>query len=99
MDVTALALHHATCCINESQCEIFDSVFQQYVVGDEGGFYRKALDLVVGNGTMPPVAMAIVYGMLFPASHFDKEDDLEIMLALSVALLAKNVRGDVIKRQ
>jgi hypothetical protein len=42
MDVTALALHHATCCINESQCEIFDSVFQHYVVGDEGGFYRKA---------------------------------------------------------
>jgi hypothetical protein len=48
---------------------------------------------------MPPVAMEIIYGMLFPASHFDKDDDLEMMLALSVALLAKNVRGDVIKRQ
>ena len=99
MDVTALALQNATCCINKSQHEIFDSVFQHYVVGDEGGFYRKALDLVVGNGTMPPVAMAIVYGILFPASHFDEEDDLEMMLALSVALLVKNVRGDVIKRQ
>jgi hypothetical protein len=99
MDVTALALQNATCCINKSQREIFDSVFQHYVVGDEGGFYRKALDLVVGNGTMPPVAMAIVYGILFPASHFDEEDDLEMMLALSVALLVKNVRGDVIKRQ
>ncbi len=57
MDVTALALHHATCCINESQHERFDSVFQHYVVGDEGGFYCKALDLVVGNGTIPPVAV------------------------------------------
>jgi len=89
MDVTALALHCATCCINKSQCEIFDSVFQHYVVGDD----RKALDLVVGNGTMPPVAMAIVYGMLFPASHFDEEDDLEMMLALSVALLVKILGG------
>jgi len=48
---------------------------------------------------MPPVAMEIIYGMLFPASHFDKDDDLEMLLALSVALLTNNVQGDVIKRQ
>jgi hypothetical protein len=98
MDVTALLLHGATCYTNESQCELFDSVFQHYVAGDEGGFYHKAPDLVVGNGTMPPVAIAIVYGMLFPASHFGEDDNLEMLLALSVALLANNVWGVVIER-
>jgi hypothetical protein len=59
----------------------------------------KHWTLLLGNGTMPPVAMEIIYGMLFPASHFDKDDDLEMLLALSVALLTNNVQGDVIKRQ
>jgi len=47
---------------------------------------------------MPPVAIAIVYGMLFPASHFGEDDNLEMLLALSVALLANNVWGVVIER-
>jgi hypothetical protein len=48
---------------------------------------------------IPSVAMAIVYGMLFPASHFGEVDDLETLLALSVALLANNIWGNVIGRQ
>jgi hypothetical protein len=99
MDVTALALHCAICCTNECQQELFDSIFQHYVVGDEAGFYRKALDVVLGNGTMPPTAMAIVYGMLFPTIHLGEDDDKEMLVALSVALLVNNIRGNVIERQ
>jgi hypothetical protein len=59
----------------------------------------KALDIVVGNGTILPAAMAIVYGMLFLASHFGEDDDLEMLLALSVTLFTKNIQGNVIERQ
>jgi hypothetical protein len=43
--------------------------------------------------------MAIVYGMLFPASHFGEDDDLEMLLALSVALLTNKLQGNVIESQ
>jgi hypothetical protein len=39
MNGTALVHHHAICCTNECQRELFDSVFQRHFVGDEGGFY------------------------------------------------------------
>ena len=99
MDVTSLAVYRAVCCTQEGQRKLFDNVFQQYVVGDEAGHYRRALDSVVENGSMPPIAMAIVYGILFPSTHFQLDDDEELMLALSVALLSKDLRGDVIHRQ
>jgi hypothetical protein len=68
--------------------------FQHYVVGDEAGFYQKALDVVVDNGTMPPTAMVIVYGMLFPASHLGEDDGKEMLLALSIVLLQKLFGGE-----
>jgi hypothetical protein len=48
---------------------------------------------------MPPIAMALVYGFLFPLTHFDVENNEELMLALCIALLVNNLRGDVVHRQ
>jgi hypothetical protein len=36
---------------------------------------------------------------LFPSTHFDLENNEELMLALSIALLSKDLRGDVSHRQ
>jgi len=47
-----------------------------------------------GKWVEPPTAMALVYGLLFLLTHFDVENNEELMLALCVALLANNLRGD-----
>jgi hypothetical protein len=100
MDSTSLSLCRALCCINDGQRQVFDLVFQRYIVGDELGHYRNVFDKVVEDRNMPATAMASVYSFLFPSTHFDVDNDEdELMAALIVALLAKDLRGDVIRRQ
>jgi hypothetical protein len=48
---------------------------------------------------MPATAMALVYGFLYPTTHFDVDNDEDLMMALSVTLLSKDLQGDVISRQ
>jgi len=99
MDSTSLSLHRALCCTTDGQHQVFDLVFQRYIVGDKSGHCRGVLDSVVASGWMPASAMALVYGFLYPTTHFDVDNDEELMMALSVALLSHDLRGDVIRRQ
>jgi hypothetical protein len=100
MDSTSLSLCRALCCINDGQRQVFDLVFQRYILGDELGHYRKVLDKVVEDCNMLTTAMASVYSFLFPSLNFDVDNDEdELMAALIVALLAKDCRGDVIRHQ
>jgi hypothetical protein len=78
---------------------VFGLVFQRFIVGDKSGHSHGALDSVVASGCMPATAMALVYGFLYPTTHFDAENDEELMMALSVALLSKDLHSDVISRQ
>ncbi len=99
MDSTALSLYRASFCTQEGQRQAFDALFQRYIVGDELGQVRAALDTVVSNGNMPASAVAFVYSFLFPSTQFNDDDDSELMLAFCAALLVQDFRGDVIKRQ
>jgi hypothetical protein len=99
MDSTSLSLHRALCCTTDGQCQVFDLVFQRYIVGDESGHCHGVLDSVMASGWMPASAMALVYGFLYPTTHFDVDHYEELMMALSVALLSHDFRGDVIHRQ
>jgi hypothetical protein len=91
MDITSLSLYRELCCTGESERKLFDLTFQKYVVRDESGCFRAAMDAVVDNGWMPATSMVTVYGIMFPSSHFDENEDEDLMLALSVALLAKEM--------
>jgi len=99
MDSTSLSLYRALCCTTDGQRKVFDLIFQRFIVGDESGHSRGALDSVVASGCMPATAMALVYGFLYPTTHFDVGNVEELMMALSVALLSKDLWGDVISRQ
>jgi hypothetical protein len=99
MDSTSLSLCHALCCTTDGQRQVFDLVFQRFIVGDESGHSHGALDSVVASGCMPATAMILVYGFLYPTTHYDVDNDEELVIALSVALLSKDLQGDVISRQ
>ena len=50
MDSTSLSLHRALCCTTDGQHQVFDLVFQRFIVGDESGHSHGALDSVVASG-------------------------------------------------
>ena len=93
MDSTSLSLCRALCCINDGQRQVFDLVFQRYILGDELGHYRKVLDKVVEDCNMLTTAMASVYSFLFPSLNFDVDNDEdELMAALIVALPGQEMK-------
>lgn len=75
----------------KSPLKLFSTVFQKYVKGDESGHFCGELNSVLENGWNPTVATTMVYGILFLSTNFHVDDGEELMLALSVTFLSKDL--------
>ena len=83
-----MSLLRALACTDITERALFDSVFQQYILGDETGLCRQALDVVVEHNAMPSMTSAFMYGMMFSSTPMHGGDDEEMLYALATALTA-----------
>jgi hypothetical protein len=99
MDVTSLSLFRSIMCSNSGQRQLFDNLFQHYISGDEDGSFRLCLDIIVDSGIFDATVGAVVYSTLFLSMTLENDPDSEMLFSLAAALLASDVRSNVVERQ
>jgi hypothetical protein len=101
MDVTSLSLFHSIMCSNSVQRQLFDNLFQRFIAGEQDGPFRLCLDIIVDSGVFDATIGAVVYSTLFPSTILDADldTDSEMVFSLAAALLASDLRSNVIERQ
>ena len=99
MDVTSLSLFRSIMCSNSGQRQLFDNLFQHYISGDEDGSFRLCLDIIVDSGIFDATVGAVVYSTLFLSMTLENDPDSEMLFSLAAALLASDLRSNVIECQ
>jgi hypothetical protein len=99
MDVTFLSLFCSLTCTNSAQRQLFDLQFQKYVAGDEQGSFRLCIDFAVDNSLMDAMARTVLYGQLYPCTTVENDPDEEVLYSIAAALVASDLRGDVVQQQ
>jgi hypothetical protein len=99
MNVTFFSLFHSLICTNSAQRQLFDLQFQKYVASDEQGSFRLCIDFAVDNSLMNATIRGVLYGQLYTCTTVENDPEEEVLYSIAAALLASDVRGDVIQRQ
>jgi hypothetical protein len=99
MDVASLSFFHSMLCSNSGQRQLFDNLFQQYIAGDQDDSFRLCLDIIIDSGGFDGYVGAVIYSTLFPSTILDNDPDSEMIFSLATALLASDIRSNVVECQ